>query len=122
MCDEVTNDLQWTSNQSTPQANHEREDICTWSAEMPLVKALRTLSRVNDPTTRFAKRYLRVTKRLRTAVCRGLSANRQQVVNIQIVNGGTCIRIQSIVRLQNDESFALSSTSCTSAGRKRGSG
>jgi len=45
----------------------------TWSADIPLMSAFLTLSRVMEPTTRFGKRYFKVTKRFNTAVCSGLS-------------------------------------------------
>jgi hypothetical protein len=41
---------------------------------IPFASALFTLSLVILPTTKFGKRYFRVTKRFKTAVWRGLSA------------------------------------------------
>jgi len=51
-----------------------RKRLITWSAVIPFAKAFRTLSRVIEPTTRFAKRYFNETNKFKTAVCNGLSA------------------------------------------------
>jgi hypothetical protein len=75
----------------------------TWSAVMPFMSALLTLSLVIMPTTKFGKRYFNDTKRLSTAVWSGLSKNSQLYIPTIPYFWHTCIGVYSIIRFEDDK-------------------
>lgn len=84
---------------------HQLKQELTWSAVMPFMSALLTLSLVIMPTTKLGKRYFNDTKRLSTAVWSGLSrASQLYIPDVPQVQY-TCIGVYSIIGFEDDKSI-----------------
>ncbi len=117
MRDQITDDLDGRRKLSLARAT---STVRTCSAVIPFASAFLTLSRVICPTTRLGNRDFKVTNRLSTAICNGLSASNCHFKDtMKMSYKHTRVRVEAIVGLEHDEPLSLRAVPCPRGCGKR---